>query len=152
MKRSQMEEAGGIARTTPPVNKSTAGKEQYLLQSIPSSRREAILEYLTGVPKSWRATYLNAVSGRSLRSAINGFCGSCVMWDRVEIAQCTDRTCPLFAVRPFRASEKAHGGRFSGPGPIPHAGTGPKAIPTEETHLVEQEGPSRPFSGRGLKG
>ena len=64
--------------------------------------------------KIYRATYNKAVTGKSLRAAINAFCLECVCWQRKEIQLCTSLSCPLFAVRPYQLPQKARDGGFIG--------------------------------------
>lgn len=54
------------------------------------------------MPRSYRACYDKAVSGKSLRAAINSFCLECVCWQTIEIRLCTDKACPLWKVRPYQ--------------------------------------------------
>ena len=78
------------------------------------TREEKINERLRQMPVSCRATYRRAVSGKSLRSAINSQCLECCGWDRREVAACTDTGCPLWAVRPYQGdSQDGDGGQFS---------------------------------------
>lgn len=56
------------------------------------------------IPRSYRAIYDRAASGRSLRAAVNSFCLECCHFQIEEIRNCTDLGCPLFAVRPYQRS------------------------------------------------
>jgi hypothetical protein len=65
-------------------------------------RNEQIAERRAQMPRSYRACYDKAVSGKSLRAAINSFCLECVCWQTKEIRLCTDLACPLWTVRPYQ--------------------------------------------------
>lgn len=66
------------------------------------TRQEKINERLNQIPTSCRAVYRKAVRGKSLRAAVNAQCLECVGWQRVEVTNCTDTGCPLYAVRPYQ--------------------------------------------------
>jgi hypothetical protein len=66
------------------------------------NRDAAIAERLAQTPKKYRATYRRAVKGRSLRVCVNAQCLECCGWQSREVAVCTDKGCPLFAVRPYQ--------------------------------------------------
>ena len=70
-------------------------------------REMRVAERRAQVPRSYKATYDKAVSGKSLRAAINAFCLECVCWQIEEIRNCTDLGCPLFGVRPYRRSSQS---------------------------------------------
>jgi hypothetical protein len=67
-----------------------------------TDRQEQIAERRAQMPRSYRACYDKAISGKSLRAAINSFCLECVCWQTVEIRNCTDKACPLWTVRPYQ--------------------------------------------------
>lgn len=68
-----------------------------------TGEREArIAERRAQMPRSYRALYDKAVSGKSLRAAINSFCLECVCWATNEVRNCSDKGCPLWAVRPYQ--------------------------------------------------
>ena len=80
-----------------------------------TSEREAqIAERRSQMPRKYRAMYDRAVSGRSLRAAVNAQCLECVCWQSREVTLCTDLACPLYAVRPYRSSGNARDEGFSG--------------------------------------
>lgn len=56
------------------------------------------------MPSAYRGIYDRAVSGQSLRAAVNAQCLECVYWKKDEIRNCPDAACPLFAVRPYQHS------------------------------------------------
>ena len=94
-----------------------------------ADRQKQIAERRAQMPRSYRACYDKAVSGKSLRAAINSFCLECVCWQIEEIRNCTDLGCPLFSLRPYQGSaQNAREGRStrargtkSGNGDIPVA-------------------------------
>ena len=66
------------------------------------------------MPRSFRATYDKAISGTSLRAAVNAQCLECVCWKTKDIRDCTSRACPLYAVRPYqRMQQKTRQGRVT---------------------------------------
>lgn len=61
-----------------------------------TARESAIREQASQMPKSFRATYFKAASGKaSCREAIKAHCCQCMGWDRQEVRVCTDTACPL---------------------------------------------------------
>lgn len=62
--------------------------------------------------KSYRRNYEKAVSGRSLRAAVNASWLECVMWQRVEVRLCPSYPCPLWPYRPYQDVSKKP---FEGP-------------------------------------
>ena len=70
------------------------------------NRSEAIQKRRADMPKVYRSSYDKAVSGKSLRAAVNSFCLECCMWEREEVRRCTSLACPLYAVRPYQRSSK----------------------------------------------
>ena len=71
-------------------------------------------ELITQMPSSYRACYKKAIGGKSLRASVNSFCLECVCWRIEEIRNCTDLSCPLFAVRPYQIPQNGHDKAFSG--------------------------------------
>ena len=59
------------------------------------------------IPVKYRSTYRKAMTGKSLRAAVNSFCLECTGWQREEIRLCTSPACPLFCFRPYQ--EKRNG-------------------------------------------
>jgi len=80
-----------------------------------SKRETQIAKRRADMPRSYRACYDKAVSGKSLRAAINSFCLECVCWQIEEIRQCTDLACSLYAVRPYQLPQNAREGRSAPP-------------------------------------
>ena len=67
-----------------------------------ADRQKHIAERRAQMPQKYRATYDKAVSGKSLRAAINSFCLEGVCWQTKEIRLCTDLACPLWKVRTYQ--------------------------------------------------
>lgn len=63
---------------------------------------EAVRLRRNRIPSAYRGIYDRAISGQSLRAAVNAQCLECVCWKKNEIKHCTDIACPLYAVRPYR--------------------------------------------------
>jgi hypothetical protein len=67
-----------------------------------ASRKQQIEERRAIVPKCFRGIYDKAVRGRSLRAAVNATCLECLCWATNPIRNCSDKACPLYAVRPYQ--------------------------------------------------
>jgi len=81
------------------------------------SREQQIRGRREGIPRAYRQTYDRAVTGRSLRAAVNAFCLECVSWQVQEVRLCTDEACPLWAVRPYQVSlQNGQDGHSTGAG------------------------------------
>lgn len=63
-------------------------------------RQERINKHRATMPRRYRATYDKAMSGKSLRAAVNSFCLECVGWQREEVKKCCSPQCSLFPYRP----------------------------------------------------
>lgn len=68
-----------------------------------SDRQRRIAVRISQMPRSYRAVYEKAVRGRSLRASINSFCLECICFQVEEIRNCSDKACPLWAVRPYQS-------------------------------------------------
>ncbi len=79
------------------------------------TRKEMIARHRAEMPKVYRGTYDKAVSGKSLRAAVNSFCCECTMWQRAEVRLCTSLGCQLFPYRPYRGKAK-HGSKNTSEG------------------------------------
>lgn len=66
------------------------------------AQEEQIAECRKQMPRIYRATYDKAISGKSLRAAVNSFCAECTMWQREEVRLCTSLACSLYSYRPYR--------------------------------------------------
>ena len=67
-----------------------------------SHREQKIEKRLKQMPESYRCTYKRAVSGKSLRAAVNAQCQMCCCYQRIEVTKCTDIACPLWIQRPYQ--------------------------------------------------
>ena len=106
-----------VALTTARTNKSHG--ESYFnhntLSRADGDRLQKIAEYKRQIPKAYRAVYEKAVSGKSLRAAVNAQCLECTGWQRKEITFCSATICPLWMVRPYQEIlQDAAGEGFSG--------------------------------------
>ena len=59
-------------------------------------------EHRKDMPRQFRKVYDIAMSGRSLRAAVNSQCIECVGYVFKEIKLCCSPQCPLFQYRPVR--------------------------------------------------
>lgn len=75
-----------------------------------TKRQQQIEQRRAQMPRSYRACYDKAVSGKSLRAATKSFCLECVCWQIEETRNCTDLACPLYAVRPYQLPQNADEG------------------------------------------
>ena len=67
------------------------------------NRQETIEKQLSQAPESAKGALTQAFSGAaSPRKAIKAMCLSCMGYERVQIANCTGFSCPLWAYRPFQ--------------------------------------------------
>jgi hypothetical protein len=93
-------------RAVPAKEKAHVSKRTGYYQNqadLSTERRVKIARRLESIPKIYRGIYDRAITGQSLRAAINAFCLECVQWQREEVRLCTDSACPLWAVRPYQA-------------------------------------------------
>ncbi len=66
-----------------------------------TSEREAqIATRRAEMPRSHRACYDKAVSGKSRKAAMRAFCLECCGYEIREVFLCTDLGCPLYPYRP----------------------------------------------------
>ena len=66
-----------------------------------TSEREAkIAQRLAEMPRSHRACYDRAISGKSRKAAMRAFCLECCGYEIREAFLCTDLGCPLYPYRP----------------------------------------------------
>jgi len=75
-------------------------------------RYRQISERRSQIPRKYRRLYDRAISGKSLRAAINAQCLECCEWLSKEVVLCSDLGCPLFAVRPYRSAGSVHEGHL----------------------------------------
>ena len=64
--------------------------------------RHNAIQRLENMPSGSRTTYIRAMKGKSLASAVKAFCMECVGWQRVEVRDCTAHACPLYPYRPSK--------------------------------------------------
>ena len=64
--------------------------------------QDRIAKHRANMPRQFRKVYDIAMSGRSLRAAVNSQCIQCVGYVFSEIKQCSSPKCPLFPSRPLR--------------------------------------------------
>jgi len=57
---------------------------------------------LKEIPTVYKSKYKKAMTGKSLRGAVDAFCLECVQWQREEVRLCSSPTCPLYLYRPFK--------------------------------------------------
>ena len=66
-----------------------------------TTEREAqIAKRRAEMPRSYRACYNKAVSGKSRKAAMRAFCLECCGYEIREVFLCTDLGCPLYPYRP----------------------------------------------------
>jgi len=70
-------------------------------RKVSEAMPDKVLQKMGGIPRAYRQTYKRAMSGKSLRAAVNAFCLECVQWQREEIKLCTAIDCPLYPYRPY---------------------------------------------------
>ena len=66
------------------------------------TQREQIAEHRKQIPRQFRKVYDTAMSGRSLRAAVNSQCIECMGYVFKEVKLCCSPQCPLFPYRPLR--------------------------------------------------
>jgi len=63
---------------------------------------ERIAKQRADMPKQYRRVYDIAMTGKSLRSAVNSQCIQCMGYVFDEVKLCVSPQCPLFLYRPVR--------------------------------------------------
>jgi hypothetical protein len=100
------EKAATSAKDTAPTNNT---KLPAAYQKLSPEAREKAIERIAkrraDMPNVYRGIYDRAVSGKSLRSAVNSFCLECVMWQRKEVRLCTSLACPLWPYRNYQLND-----------------------------------------------
>ncbi len=51
---------------------------------------------------AYRRKYDKAMTGHSLRAAVDSKCLDCVCWQQAEVKKCPCTTCPLWPYRPYK--------------------------------------------------
>ena len=59
------------------------------------------------IPKVYREKYKKAMTGKSLRAAVDSFCVECTAYQREEVKLCTSPSCPLYPYRPYKETSKS---------------------------------------------
>lgn len=72
-------------------------------------------ERLSMIPPKYKSTYRRAITGDSLRAAVNAQCLECVGFLSEEVRNCSDSGCPLYMVRPYRGSGSGQDGQENKP-------------------------------------
>lgn len=73
--------------------------------TLDQHRQSIIDRRLPEVPVSYRKLYLRVLNNEaSRREAIKAMCLACVGWERQEVKHCTSLACPLYHLRPFKAT------------------------------------------------
>lgn len=72
--------------------------------SFQGTKLRLVVDRLSQMPIGSRLTYLKALKGNSMASAVKSFCMMCVCWQRSEVVQCTDPACPLYVYRPYKTA------------------------------------------------
>lgn len=96
------------------------------------SREKRIAKRRADMPRVYRGIYDKAMTGKSLRAAVNAFCLECVMWQREEVRLCPSTPCPLWLYRPYR-EDTVKAEKSSGFSKTPHQG--PDSAPESSNGL-----------------
>ena len=64
-----------------------------------------VAKRLKNIPPMYKGIYRKAMTGKSFRAAMHAQCLECVMWQRIEVAKCTDKGCPLYNYRPYKEED-----------------------------------------------
>jgi len=81
---------------------TTEKQPQDRLSRLDPTRRAAVADRLSQMPRIHRNAYLRGVGGKSPASGIKAFCNECIGWERGEVAACTALACPLWSYRPSK--------------------------------------------------
>lgn len=54
---------------------------------------------------AYRRKYLKAMSGKSMRAAVNAKCLDCMNWQSTEVKLCPSMDCPLWPYRPYQGGK-----------------------------------------------
>jgi len=87
-------------------NAITSGKQGLLTPETHSEAIPPVPKGVRNVPERYKARYLRALSGKSMRAGVSSFCAECVGWEGLpdSVRECTAPGCPLFRYRPYRKS------------------------------------------------
>ncbi len=91
-------------RPTPTLQPPDAGNSDFvaITATDAASARDSVARRLAAMPQSHRGTYRRAVSGKSLRAAVDALCAECCGYDREAVRTCPAVACPLWGVRPWQ--------------------------------------------------
>jgi hypothetical protein len=68
---------------------------------------DQIRGYLRGVPDGCKRLYVSALTMKlSTKQAIKAKCMDCASFQKEEITECSVKTCPLYAYRPYQKRVK----------------------------------------------
>lgn len=85
------------------THKKTSGNQDNRNDTELSRKRaEKIAQRRADMPRQFRKVYDIAMSGRSLRAAVNSQCIECMGYVFNEVKLCCSPQCPLFLYRPVR--------------------------------------------------
>lgn len=79
----------------------SGGKSKIARRKVSEAMSDQVIKKMAEIPRAYRQTYKRAMSGKSLRAAVNAFYLECVQWQREEIKVCTAIDCPLYPYRPY---------------------------------------------------
>jgi len=68
----------------------------------PRTPQERIAKHRADMPRQFRRVYDVAMTGRSLRAAVNSQCIECMAYVFSEVRLCVSPECPLFLCRPLQ--------------------------------------------------
>ena len=93
---------GRLPRTT--LNETLLTNKQYTQSNNLSSQNQTkrIAIHRQRMPRQYRKVYDAAMTGKSLRAAVNSQCIECIGYDLREVKLCCSPQCPLFPYRPLR--------------------------------------------------
>ncbi len=78
--------------------------------TIPPAALEQRRYYREDIPDIYngmfRRLWDKAMTGKSLRAAVDAKCADCSCWQNSEIRECTVATCPLWPYRKLKSNER----------------------------------------------
>jgi len=89
--------------------------------SKPRLPQDPLLRKLAdGVPSTYQTLYIKSVTGHlGMRQRLRAKCLECSSWQRVEVASCPVRGCPLWKDRPYQEEDETPSQNDShGPGTL----------------------------------
>jgi hypothetical protein len=104
--RSEKKGAAALAKATAPRKKNfikcCKANCTKTAPGLSTPRAERIAEHRQDMPRQFRRVYDVAMTGRSLRAAINSQCIECMGYVFKEVKLCCSPQCPLFPYRPVQ--------------------------------------------------